>query len=160
MITMALVQQKNKNYDLKFKLSVLKYAEEKSGETAARHFSVDPKRVRDWWKTKMELQCLSEEDSKRASLHAEGRKKAELSVNGHAARECLAKWSGWWLNKCTPRDSRDEEFAASAGWLNHFLRRNNFTCRRQLLPRRMPENSPRSWRSLWHFHPGFLWGRT
>ena len=39
-------------------------------------------------------------------------------------------------------DSRDEEFAASADWLNRSLRRNNFTCRR------MPENSQRSWRSL------------
>ena len=30
----------------------------------------------------------------------------------------------------TVSDSRDEEFAASAGWVNCFLRRNNFTCRR------------------------------
>ena len=30
----------------------------------------------------------------------------------------------------TMSDSRDEEFAVSAGWLNLFLRRNNFTCRR------------------------------
>ena len=34
----------------------------------------------------------------------------------------------------TVSDSRGEEFAASAGWINRFLRRNNFTCRR------MPEN--------------------
>ena len=45
-------------------------------------------------------------------------------------------------------DSRDEELSVSAGWLNRFLRRNNFTCRRLLLPSRMPENSLRSWRSL------------
>ena len=50
MIAMALVQQKNKKYDLKFKLSVVKYAEEKSGEAAARCFSVDSKKVRYWWK--------------------------------------------------------------------------------------------------------------
>ena len=30
----------------------------------------------------------------------------------------------------TASDSRDEEFAASAGRLNRFLRANNFTCRR------------------------------
>ena len=47
MIAMALVQQKNKKYDLKFKLSVIKYAEETSGEAAARRFSVEPERVRD-----------------------------------------------------------------------------------------------------------------
>ena len=31
----------------------------------------------------------------------------------------------------TVRDIRDEELAASAGRLNRFLRRNNFTCRRR-----------------------------
>ena len=31
----------------------------------------------------------------------------------------------------TVSDSRDEEFAVSAGRLNSFLRRNNFTCRRR-----------------------------
>ena len=31
----------------------------------------------------------------------------------------------------TMSDSRDEEFAASAGWLNRFLLRNYFTCRRR-----------------------------
>ena len=37
-----------KKYGLKFKLSVVKYAEEKSGEAAAKCFSVDPKRGRGW----------------------------------------------------------------------------------------------------------------
>ena len=31
----------------------------------------------------------------------------------------------------TVSDSRDEEIAVSAGRLNSFLRRNNFTCRRR-----------------------------
>ena len=39
--------QKTKKYDLKFKLSVVKYAEEYLGEAAARRFSVEPKRVRE-----------------------------------------------------------------------------------------------------------------
>ena len=83
MIAMALVQQKNKKYDLKFKLSVVKYAEANSREAAARRFSVDPKRVRDWQKNKTELQGLSKEDSKRARLPGGGRKKAskELEIN-------------------------------------------------------------------------------
>ena len=78
MITMAPVQQKNKKYDLKFKLSVLKYAEENSEEAAARCFSVDPERVRE-----TELQHLSEEDSSRTRLPGGGRKKAreELEIN-------------------------------------------------------------------------------
>ena len=56
MISMALVQQKNKKYYLKFKLSVVKYAEENSGEAAARCLSVDPKRVTDWRKNQTEPQ--------------------------------------------------------------------------------------------------------
>ena len=39
----------------------------------------------------------------------------------------------------TVSDSRDEEFAASVGWLKRFLCHNNFTCRK------MPS---RSWRIL------------
>ena len=134
MIAMALVQQKNKKYDLKFKLSVVKYAEENSEEAAAR--------------------CLSEEDSSRARLPAGGRKKAreepEINMRGwviskRARHERVSRKMIRAMEKqmsATVSDSRDEEFAASAGWLNRFLHRNNFTCRR------MPENSPRSWPSL------------
>ena len=81
MIAMAPVQQNNKKYHLKFKLSVVKYAEENSGEAAARCFSVDQKRVRE-----TELERLSEEDINRARLPAGGRKKAseepEINMRG------------------------------------------------------------------------------
>ena len=68
---------------MKFKLSAIKYAEENSGEAAARRFSVDPKGVRDWRKNKTEL---SEEDSNRVRLPGGGRKKAseepEINMQG------------------------------------------------------------------------------
>ena len=48
MIAIAPVQQQHKKYDLKFKFSVVKYAEENSGEAAASSFSVNTKRGRDW----------------------------------------------------------------------------------------------------------------
>ena len=38
----------------------------------------------------------------------------------------------------TVSDSRDEEFAASAGWLNHFLHRNNFTIELNTCPKLLP----------------------
>ena len=119
------------------------YADEYLGEAAARRFSADPKRVRDWRKNQTELQRLSEEDSNRARLPGGGRKKAseELEIN----------MQGWVISKrahhervsrkmirvmekqmcATVSDSRDEEFAMSAGRLNSFLPRNNFTCRRR-----------------------------
>uniref|UniRef100_A0A672HC15 HTH CENPB-type domain-containing protein n=1 Tax=Salarias fasciatus TaxID=181472 RepID=A0A672HC15_SALFA len=140
---MAPVQCRNKKYDLKFKVAVVNYAEQNSGEAAARHFSVDPRRVREWRKNKTALQRLSEVDSKRARLRGGGRKKAseELEVN---MRE-------WVIGKrlrhervtrkmirvkakeifTTVSDSSDERFSASAGWLDRFLHRNNFTCRRR-----------------------------
>ena len=160
MITMALVQQENKKYNLKFKLSVVKYTEEYSGQAAARSFSVDPKRVRDWRKNKTDFQRLSEEDSKRARLPGGGRKKAseepdinmrEWLISKRARHERVSRKMIRAMAKqmySTVSDSRDEEFAASAGWLTCFLRHNNFTCIRQLLPRRIPENSKRSWQSL------------
>ena len=75
------MQQNNKKYDLKFKLSVVIYSEENLGEAAARRFSVDPKRLRE-----TELQRLSEEDSSRTRLPAGGTKKAsevpEINMQG------------------------------------------------------------------------------
>ena len=61
-MTLIMAQRKNKNYDIKFKISVVKYAEENSGKAAASHFSVDPIRVREWKKQKTELQHLSEQE--------------------------------------------------------------------------------------------------
>ena len=131
MIAMALVQQKNKKYDLKFKLSVIKYAVENLEEAAIRRFSVDLKRERDWWKNQTELQRLSEEDSKRARLPGGGRKKAseELEINvgmsyqqtGTPRESVPQNDQGDAQMYATVSDSRNEEFVASAGWLNLFL---------------------------------------
>ena len=68
---------------MKFKLYAVKYPEENPGEAAARCFSVDPKRVRDWRINKTELQRLSKEDSNRTRLPGGGRKKSskELEIN-------------------------------------------------------------------------------
>ena len=85
-VTVSAEAKKNKKYGLKFKLSAVKYAEEKSGEAAARRFSVDPKTGRDCRKNQTELQRLSEEDSSRARLPGGGRKKAseepEINMRG------------------------------------------------------------------------------
>ena len=127
MFAMAPVQKRKQKYDLKFKLSVIKYAEENSGEAAASRFSVDPNRVRDWRKNKTEPQRLSEEDSKRARLPGGGRKKVSEEIE-------LNMWD-WVISKrarqervsrkmiraktkemyATVSDSRGEEFAASVG---------------------------------------------
>ena len=83
------------------------------------------KNVRDWRKNQTELQRLSEEDSNRARLPGGGRKKAseELEINmrggviskraRHERVSC--KMIRAMETNVRDRDSRDEEFAASAG---------------------------------------------
>uniref|UniRef100_A0A8P4FXA1 HTH CENPB-type domain-containing protein n=1 Tax=Dicentrarchus labrax TaxID=13489 RepID=A0A8P4FXA1_DICLA len=105
-----------KKYDLKFKLSVVKFAEQ----------------------NKAELQRLSEEDSKRARLRGGGRKKSseelELQVCEwiHSMRARHLRVS----RKMTRKKAKEihatvsdctgvDVFAASAGWLDKFLHRNN-----------------------------------
>ena len=121
------------------KLSVLKYAEEISGEAAARCFSVDPKRGRDSRKNNTELQRLSEEDSNRTRLTAGGRRKAseepeinvrELVISKQARHERVSRKMIRAMEKqmyATVSDSRDEELSVSAGWINRFLHRNIHT---------------------------------
>ena len=127
-------------YGLKFKLSAIKYAEENSGEAAARRFSVDPKKVSDWRNNKTEL---SEEDSNRVRLPGGGRKKAseepEINMRGWviSKRACHERVSRKMIRAmakqmyATVSDSRGQEFAMSSGWLHRFLHCNNFTCRRR-----------------------------
>uniref|UniRef100_A0A6Q2ZKZ2 HTH CENPB-type domain-containing protein n=1 Tax=Esox lucius TaxID=8010 RepID=A0A6Q2ZKZ2_ESOLU len=138
------METKKKKYDLTFKLTVVKFAEQNSGEAAARHFSIDPKRVREWRKLKAELQRLSEEDNKRARLRGGGRKKVseELEVSVcewiHSMRAKHLRVSPKMIRAkakevyATVSDGRDEDrFTASAGWLDKFLKRNDFSVRRR-----------------------------
>uniref|UniRef100_A0AAY5KSE5 HTH CENPB-type domain-containing protein n=1 Tax=Esox lucius TaxID=8010 RepID=A0AAY5KSE5_ESOLU len=122
----------------------VKFAEQNSGEAAARHFSIDLKRVREWRKLKAELQRLSEEDNKRARLRGGGRKKVseELEVSVcewiHSMRAKHLRVSRKMIRAkakevyATVSDGRDEDrFTASAGWLDKFLKRNDFSVRRR-----------------------------
>ena len=100
-------------------------------------------------KNQTELQYLSEEDNNRARLPGGGRKKAseELGINmrewvtsKRAHHERVLRKMIRAMEKqmyATVSDSRDEEFVASAGRIDHSLRRNNVTCRRQILSRRI-----------------------
>lgn len=72
LIAMAPVQRKNKKYDLKFKLSAVKYVEENSGGVA---FFCRPQESQRFMKKNLsEPQHWSEEDSKGARLVEVGRK--------------------------------------------------------------------------------------
>ncbi len=137
-------RKKNKKYDATFKLGVIKYAEQTSGEAAARAFNVDPKRVREWKKQKGELTLLANKDGKRARLSGGGRKKVSQELES-----TLTQWIHHMRGRnlrvsrkmiCVKAkelyagvgDRRDGEvFRATRGWLSRFLRRNNFSLRRR-----------------------------
>lgn len=136
---------KRKKYDVRFKLSAISFAEQHSTEAAARVFSVDPKRVRDWRKNKAGLQRLSAEDGERSRLRGGGRRKIsrELEVK-------MCEWlkgtraKGLQVSRrlirmkareiyATVKDARDaDNFVASRGWLNSFLKRNAFSAKRRM----------------------------
>ncbi|KAJ8397484.1 hypothetical protein AAFF_G00437600 [Aldrovandia affinis] len=133
----------NKKYDVKFKLEVIKYSEQNSAEATARHFGIDPKRVRQWLGQKEKLfNVPPSEHRQRARLQGGGRKKV--------SEELEFKLSQWVLTMrvklfrvsrkmikmkakelyTTVSDHGGSDFRASSGWLDKFLLRNGFTGRR------------------------------
>ena len=62
------------NYDLKFKQSVIKYAEENSNREAGKKFSIDTSMVRRWRKKSPEISDKSSSQSKKRGLSGGGRK--------------------------------------------------------------------------------------
>ena len=117
---------------------MLEYAAEHSGEQAAKHFDVDPKRIRYWKKQKMDLAAANK---KRARLSGGGRKKVseeldtKLSEWIHSMRDNHKRVSTKMIrNKALeiyPTVSyRGAPFVASRGWLKKFLNRNGSALRR------------------------------
>ena len=64
--------EKRKSYDLKFKQSVIKYAEENSNREACRKFSIYENMVRGWRKKSSEISDKSSSQSKKRRLSGGG----------------------------------------------------------------------------------------
>ena len=62
------MREKRKSYDLKFKQSVIKYAEENSNREAGRKFSIDESLVCRWRKKSSEISNKSSSQSKKFFL--------------------------------------------------------------------------------------------
>lgn len=69
---------KRRKFDIKFKQNVLEYAAEHSGEQAAKHFNIDPKRIRYWKKQRVDLAAAKKN---RARLPGGGRKKVSEELD-------------------------------------------------------------------------------
>ncbi|XP_046880826.1 uncharacterized protein LOC124470774 [Hypomesus transpacificus] len=139
--SLAMGKTKRK-HNIQFKLQVINYAEQHSGEATARHFNIDSKRVRDWKSQKDDLVCMSQLDQTRARLGGGGRKKKsnELEVKMcewiQGLRAKQVRVSQRMIRSkakelyTTLNDGGSPEFTASAGWLEKFLLRNGFSARR------------------------------
>lgn len=128
-----------RKFDFKFKEKVLQFADKHSGEEAARHFNIDPKRVRDWRKQRAKLLLA---DQRRARLAGGGRKKVNWELERQLSEWIYSVWdqhhpvSGKLIrNKAmeiypSVRDG-DKVFVASRVWLQKFLQRSGLSLRRR-----------------------------
>ena len=136
---------RKRSYDAAFKLKVVQYAEKNSNRAAARRHQVDERSVRDWRKQKEQLNTLP---SKKQCLQGGGRKPKLPEVE-----EQLTEWiehqraQHLWVTRTMIQQKAmqfhfgDEEFSASRGWLENFLRRHNFSLRRKTtVSQRLPEH--------------------
>ena len=128
-------QPKKRTFDAAFKRKVVEYAENHSNRKAGRKFSVDEESLRYWKKQKADLTALPN----RKELPGAGRKpklpyrEKELaswfleqrSLNLRITRSAIQ-------HKAIQLAKGDEDFAASRGWLESFLKRHDFSLKRRI----------------------------
>lgn len=141
------------SYTAVFKLTVIKDAEVQGNRAAARKFDVDERRVREWRGNKESLVALSAIPSgtKRKHVDGGGRKPLFKDVDDlvfdwvtsrrerglRVSRKLIMKKAQVVFDelKLARRDSTscdaEEEFKASRGWLEKFMRRNHLSLRRK-----------------------------
>ena len=132
--------EKRKSYDLKFKQSVIKYAEENSNREAGRKFSIDESMVRRWRKKSSKISDKSSSQSKKRRLSG-GRQKpflrnleeelVEKIIDEHEKhRHVSCKLITVWAQQLATEHNL-HEFRASRGWLFNFMQQSNLSIRRR-----------------------------
>ena len=136
---------KLKSYNIEYKLHAVLYGEEHGNPATAREFGIAEKRIREWRKQKEQLQQIKESATgrKRAWLGGGGRKtkltELEDSLlewvlnrrsNGlHVSRKLIMRKT--LFLKESDKHCLTEEFTASRGWLENFMRQNGLSLRRK-----------------------------
>ena len=130
--------RKRQSYDTSFKLKAVERAEKSSKEAAAREFKVDAKRIHVWCTQKEQLlKMKNERKSKRRRLDGAGRKPNDVEME-----EELFEWivelrsrhlrvSRRMIQLQAKTLSSDENFKASRGWLDRFMKRHSLALRRK-----------------------------
>ncbi|CAK8684721.1 unnamed protein product [Clavelina lepadiformis] len=131
---------KRKNYDMHFKLEVVKYAEKYNKSKAAKIKKVPRSCVKDWMKQKAQLEAhlkMSCSTSSSKRLQGAGRPLKdkdfdEILINWvRQQRQKKLRVSRAMIQREALTLSHNENFSASNGWLEKFLLRHNLVSRRQ-----------------------------
>lgn len=131
-----------RSYDVDFKLSAVNFAKDSSVEAAARHYGVDPKRIREWRTQKDRLESLqTEKRAKRKRLDGGGSKKVSKELEErvfawimqqsnnsvHVSRNMIRAKAKEIFDKEIDESKRKETFVASRGWLENFMKRHSLS---------------------------------
>ena len=134
--------KKKRSYSMEFKKQVVAYAEANSNRSAASHFDVEPKRVREW---KKDFEKFKSTKSNRQRLDGGGRECIDEDLEEDLVHWIYEKQSKMlhvsrkmimWKAKSI-FDAKNEDpatkysFVASCGWCEKFMRRHGFSLRRK-----------------------------
>lgn len=141
--------QKIHSYPVKMKIEAVNYAEVHGNRPAGRKYGVDEKRIREWRKNKAKISSLVSLKGSKMRKRLDGGGAKPLSTN---LEERIMDWitirraSGLRVSRklimkkaqllhqemsTTEGVLENEEFKASRGWLEKFMRRNNLSLRRK-----------------------------
>ena len=140
--------QKRKKYSLAVKKEVIAYAETHGNRPASRRFQVDEKRVREWRGNKATIEGLitTKKGKERSRLTGGGRKplsteleevllgwiESRRSRGLRVSRKLTMKKAEIIYGDLTKdMENVDEDFKASRGWLEKFMKRNGLSLRRK-----------------------------
>ena len=130
------------SYSMEFKKQVVVYVEANSNRSAALHFNVEPKRVREW---KKDFEKIKSSKPNRQRLGGGGRKCIDENLEEHLIHWIYEKRSKMlqvsrkmimWKAKSIFNEKNDDpaikdSFVASRGWCEKFMRRHEFSLRRK-----------------------------
>lgn len=138
--------QKRKKYSLAVKKEVIAYAETHGNRPASCRFQVDEKRVREWRGNKATIEGLitTKKGKERSRLTGGGRKPLSTELEevllgwieirrsrGVSRKLTMKKAEIIYGDLTKDMENVDEDFKASRGWLEKFMKRNGLSLRRK-----------------------------
>uniref|UniRef100_A0A8C5P864 HTH CENPB-type domain-containing protein n=1 Tax=Leptobrachium leishanense TaxID=445787 RepID=A0A8C5P864_9ANUR len=141
---------KRRSYDAGFKLKVVSRAEESNNSIASREFCVDEKQVREWRKTKADLEKIPKtKKARRGAKTSYGALEAELHTWVMKCRQNGYCVTGMGIRLRALHMAKDdklkapgiENFVASAGWCTRFMNRFGLCLRqRTKISQKLPKD--------------------